>query len=184
MSDGSSHAAHAALLAHHLSMLDFELKATARTLEGLARAKTNVENAGLASLAPPLERAIGVMSHVAAARTLWLSRIDAAVLAPADGVFPIWDLETCVARTAETDEAWSAFAARLRAQDLERSIAYRALDGTAYSSTVAEILAHVVNHGSYHRGQAAMLIAQTGTRPPGTDLIGFTRVARAEQAGA
>jgi uncharacterized damage-inducible protein DinB len=39
------------------------------------------------------------------------------------------------------------------------------------------LLRHLVNHGTYHRGQVASKLARLGARPPATDLI-FWAVAR------
>jgi uncharacterized damage-inducible protein DinB len=39
------------------------------------------------------------------------------------------------------------------------------------------MLAHVVNHGSYHRGQVTTLLRQLGAAPPKpTDMIAFYRL--------
>ncbi|MFM8742635.1 MAG: DinB family protein [Cytophagales bacterium] len=35
---------------------------------------------------------------------------------------------------------------------------------------------HLVNHGSYHRGQVAMLLRERGYEPFNTDLITYDRV--------
>jgi len=32
---------------------------------------------------------------------------------------------------------------------------------------------HVINHGTYHRGQVTMMLRQLGARPTSTDLIQF-----------
>ena len=55
-------------------------------------------------------------------------------------------------------------------------IQYHAFDGQPYSSRVDEIVWQVVNHGSYHRGQVALMLRQLGHAAVGTDLIAFTRL--------
>jgi uncharacterized damage-inducible protein DinB len=45
------------------------------------------------------------------------------------------------------------------------------------------MLQHLVNHGSYHRGQVATMLRQLGTKAQATDLIAFYRQ-RAAQASA
>ena len=37
------------------------------------------------------------------------------------------------------------------------------------------MMQHLVNHGSYHRGQIATLLRQLGAKPTSTDLIAFYR---------
>ena len=38
-----------------------------------------------------------------------------------------------------------------------------------------QVVLHLVNHGSYHRGQVATMLRQAGIKPPGTDLISYYR---------
>ncbi len=38
-----------------------------------------------------------------------------------------------------------------------------------------QIAMHVINHGSYHRGQFATMLRQAGMVPPGTDLLIYYR---------
>ena len=54
--------------------------------------------------------------------------------------------------------------------------ASRLLNGQAGASRLDHMLQHVVNHGSYHRGQVTTLLRQLGAAPPAqTDLIAFHR---------
>jgi uncharacterized damage-inducible protein DinB len=41
---------------------------------------------------------------------------------------------------------------------------------------VEQIMIHLVNHSSYHRGQIAMLLRQNGFEPVNTDYITYDRV--------
>ena len=59
--------------------------------------------------------------------------------------------------------------------DPERVIAYKTLAGIDMQSRAWEILLHVVNHGTYHRGQIAAMLRLRGLQPPGTDLIFYYR---------
>lgn len=77
---------------------------------------------------------------------------------------------------------WQAIAsdlmARIRAltsEELERTLEYRNLKGNAFSSPLREVLLHLANHGTYHRGQIAIMLRRLGATPVGTDLIGFYR---------
>jgi uncharacterized damage-inducible protein DinB len=54
---------------------------------------------------------------------------------------------------------------------------YKSLAGQPTSSQFWEMLVHVVNHGSYHRGQVTTLLRQLGAQPPKqTDMIAFFRM--------
>jgi uncharacterized damage-inducible protein DinB len=45
------------------------------------------------------------------------------------------------------------------------------------------MLQHLVNHGTYHRGQVATMLRQLGAKPNSSDLIFFYRE-RASKASA
>src|SRR5262245_22038349 len=54
---------------------------------------------------------------------------------------------------------------------------YRLLNGTPGATPFWQMLQHVVNHGSYHRGQLTTLLRQLGATPPESmDLITFYRL--------
>ena len=64
----------------------------------------------------------------------------------------------------------------LEDSDMNRVIPYRNIKGDPYKNSVFEILSHVVNHGTYHRGQLITLLRQTDiTSLPVTDLIAYYR---------
>jgi len=53
---------------------------------------------------------------------------------------------------------------------------YRTTSGMPHSQAVADILLHLFNHQTHHRGQAyACLSILTGGEPPSLDLLGFQR---------
>jgi uncharacterized damage-inducible protein DinB len=47
--------------------------------------------------------------------------------------------------------------------------------GTEFNMPAWQIVRHLVNHGSYHRGQVAAALRAAGVAPPATDLIVFYR---------
>ena len=55
-------------------------------------------------------------------------------------------------------------------------IKYKTLKGEEFENTAEELLMHLVNHGSYHRGQLITILRQLGvTRLASTDLIHYLR---------
>ena len=55
-------------------------------------------------------------------------------------------------------------------------IQYKNMKGEPYENTVEEILYHLVNHGTYHRGQIITLLRDSGvTQLVSTDLIAWFR---------
>lgn len=60
---------------------------------------------------------------------------------------------------------------------LQSNLTFRRLNGDEYSMPYYELFAHVINHGSYHRGQLVTMLRQAGFASPGsTDLLNYYRI--------
>ena len=73
--------------------------------------------------------------------------------------------------TAALHAAWSvldcdreAFAASLTDERLSTRVAVR-----DHTYTLADLIQHILNHSTYHRGQVVLLLRQLGQAPPATD---------------
>jgi uncharacterized damage-inducible protein DinB len=114
------------------------------------------------------------LAHTLSADWIWLERWKGT--SPTG--WPGWDTSTHAALAAlwvELEGEQRTFLEGLGEADLERVIAYRAMNGVPYANPLGELLRHVVNHGTYHRGQVATLLRQLGVKPPQTDLILYYR---------
>ena len=84
---------------------------------------------------------------------------------------------------ASLRQAWTEQEAKARAfvnaldeEGINRVYDYKLLSGTPGSSAFWQMLTHLVNHGSYHRGQVTTMLRQLGAAPPESmDLIRFYR---------
>ncbi|HUE89203.1 MAG TPA: DinB family protein [Vicinamibacterales bacterium] len=69
-----------------------------------------------------------------------------------------------------------AFIEPMSDDDLTRVLQYRLLSGVEAASPIWQMVQHVVNHASYHRGQVTTMLRQAGAKPPRSmDLIAFYR---------
>ncbi|HXT86146.1 MAG TPA: DinB family protein [Verrucomicrobiae bacterium] len=117
------------------------------------------------------------LRHIMLAEWLWLERwLGRSCGFPADE-FP--DLASLRSRWQKIETDLNAFVQQLSAADLERIVEYKNTKGHTFSNPMWQMLQHVVNHGTYHRGQITTMLRQLGGTPIATDLIGFYR----EQAG-
>ncbi len=122
-------------------------------------------------------RALTIYAHVLGAEAVWLSRLAGR---PSDvAVWPVLSLEQAAALAARNAAELDALLSSLDPDDLGREIDYRTSDGRPFRSRIEDILLHVALHGSYHRGQVALLIRATGGEPASTDYIAFIRGAPA-----
>jgi uncharacterized damage-inducible protein DinB len=117
--------------------------------------------------------------HVYAAEFVWNMRwtgISPTSLITADQ-YP--GLDGLVAAWAELDYQVRTFVAHVDADGLNREIDYALMNGTPMRSSLRQMVQHVVNHGSYHRGQVTTMLRQLGAAPPkACDLIAFFREQR------
>ena len=67
------------------------------------------------------------------------------------------------------------FVAGLSQADLERVHNFRTTAGELYPSPLWQALQHLVNHGSYHRGQVTAFLRQLGAKAVSLDLIRYSR---------
>ena len=116
---------------------------------------------------------LGTLAHVYAADRAWLGRIDGAPLR----VF--LDPEADV-RLAVLQHDWPALLGRWQAwadalHDSSAWASYHDLQGKTHTTPLWQIVLHVVNHATHHRGQAAAMIRAMGHVPPPLDLIRYYR---------
>lgn len=114
--------------------------------------------------------------HTLSAECIWLSRWMGET--PAG-----WLVADNFPNSGSIRSAWMDQEKKLRAffetmdeQGIQKVLPYKTLDGQDASSPLWQMLQHVVNHGSYHRGQVTTLLRQLDAAPPkAMDLIRFYR---------
>jgi uncharacterized damage-inducible protein DinB len=122
-------------------------------------------------------RGLVLYSHVLGAEATWLARIAGR---PSDvAVWPTLAIDEAAALAARNAAELRALVEPLTPDDLAREIQYRNSAGREFRSTLEDILLHVALHGSYHRGQVALVVRGGGGEPIATDYIGFIRGAPA-----
>ena len=67
------------------------------------------------------------------------------------------------------------FMERLKDNDLDKTLSYIDSRGRSISLPLQQVLLHLVNHSTYHRGQLASQLRRLGKIPPPTDYILFCR---------
>lgn len=161
-------------------LYDFNAWANNRTLEACAALSPEQLTRDLGS---SFKSVRDTLAHIYGAQWVWLERwhgrIPSALPSAAD--FP--DLQTLRRRFAEIDSNLVDYAASLTADDLQRVFSYKTTAGSPQAQPLWQMLQHLANHGTYHRGQIATMLRQLGAKATSTDLIGFYRE-RAAQASA
>jgi uncharacterized damage-inducible protein DinB len=122
-------------------------------------------------------KALELYAHILGAEHVWLARLRGE--RPRFAVWPTLTLDECDALAGDTHKALMEFVASLSPPDLAREVDYTNSAGAAFRSRIDDILTQIVMHGSYHRGQVALLVRDAGAEPQPTDYIAFVRGAPA-----
>lgn len=112
--------------------------------------------------------------HIMAAEHVWLQRLQ---LVPQ----PVWVGHDFVGTFADACRFWThasdSLLAFVNSSDntvLTNTIHYKLRNGSDQNTSIFQILHHVFNHSTYHRGQLVTMLRHAGvTEVPGTDFIGF-----------
>ncbi len=117
----------------------------------------------------------GSMTHLLRSERNWLRRLQGdtdggPLMLPAD---EHWEGMTVEWRGLH--EKWRQWAAGLNDEDVLRVHEYKDLKGTIWNQPIWQIVLHVVNHSTHHRGQVSGFLRALGQQPPPLDFILFMR---------
>lgn len=112
------------------------------------------------------------LAHALIADRVWLLRLRGD---STDGV-ALWpDLDASAIRALARRNA-AAYALYLNdLDDVGATIDYTTSKGEVYTSTVSDVLNHVLLHASHHRGQVNAALRQAGHEPQWVDFIAWLR---------
>ena len=119
----------------------------------------------------------GTLNHLLLTDRIWLKRLTSEGDHPneLDAILYEDRLELTVARIAE-DERLIRVIESYDEPALKALHSYKTTSGMPQSQILGEILLHLFNHQTHHRGQAhACLSILTGSEPPSFDLLAFQR---------
>jgi uncharacterized damage-inducible protein DinB len=123
--------------------------------------------------AGPSERSLALMAHIISAERLWLERLRQQP--QSSPVWPKISSQQCEAQGAELARSWPVYLKPLTAADVAKTIGYKNSKGEPWTSTIGDILTHVLLHSAYHRGQVASCMRGNGHTPAYTDFIHAVR---------
>lgn len=115
------------------------------------------------------------LAHIYGAEWVWLERWHGRTptAIPSGVEFP--DFETTRRRLGDMDRNLVDYVASLNAGDLQRVHEIKTTSGTPYAQPLWQMLQHVANHSTYHRGQVTTMLRQLGAKALATDMIVFYR---------
>lgn len=117
---------------------------------------------------------LGTLVHVFAADRIWLARVTGAAGQPfvSDADYSLAVLQN---DWPALYDKWQQFAGGITDQSARESVAYKDTQGNAFSRPLWQLILHVVNHGTHHRGQVSGFLRAMGHTPPPLDLTAYYR---------
>jgi uncharacterized damage-inducible protein DinB len=116
------------------------------------------------------ERCYPLFCHILNAHQIWNARI----LGNDPGV-AVWDVNPLDLNTARIKENYDTTVKILNTLPFDKNITYKTFKGDGYINTIQDILFHVSNHSTHHRGQIISDFRQSGIEPIVTDYIFYKR---------
>jgi uncharacterized damage-inducible protein DinB len=123
------------------------------------------------------------LAHIYGAEWIWLERFQGRSPSSLPEGSQFAEVASLRERWLEHESKLLKFVRGLSQADLDGVLEYKTLKYGVYENPLWQSMQHVVNHGSYHRGQVTTLLRQLGAQPILTDLMHFYRE-RAAAAGA
>ncbi|HYP08575.1 MAG TPA: DinB family protein [Bryobacteraceae bacterium] len=111
---------------------------------------------------------LGTLLHIFHADRVWLSRLEGRPRATMADEGESWTLPSLAVAWADIAERYRAWASNVT--DAQAILEYKNLAGKPGSLPLWQVIMHVVNHGTYHRGQITTMVRQLGKPPISTDL--------------
>src|SRR6185312_4659474 len=150
------------------NLLDYNRWANALTLDAAASLSQEKFVTGLVSSYRSIR---DTLTHILSAEWVYLMRClgesPKQMLDPA--IFPDW--KSMRMKWAEVDHQWQKFISQLSEESLQNVIAYANFRGELWKYPLNQILQHVVNHSTYHRGQITTQLRTLGAKTVMTDYL-------------
>jgi uncharacterized damage-inducible protein DinB len=113
--------------------------------------------------------------HIMAVERLWLARW----LGTGNGSFlkaeAFPDIASVRATWAPIESELLGYVNGLNDDDVNRIVPHKNSQGQEFRMPLWQLMQHLVNHGTYHRGQITNQLREVGGQPLVTDLVAFYR---------
>ena len=115
------------------------------------------------------------LAHIFGAEWIWLERFEGRSPSSFPDTTGLDDIEKLKARWNEFEPGLLNFARGVTQDSLDRLMEYKTMKFGVYRNPLWQSMFHLVNHGTYHRGQITTMLRQLGAQPILTDLMHYYR---------
>lgn len=114
--------------------------------------------------------------HMWDASAIWWQRLqkNETILIPSKQEYgAMWEITDGLLKQ---NDLWIQWIENAGEEELKKNLAYKTMKGDPFEQPVRDIILHLNNHGTYHRGQLVTMLRQVGvTQIPQTDFILYAR---------
>lgn len=127
---------------------------------------------------------LGTLAHALAGEIVWRARCqEGRSPAALSTVKEFPDLGALRERWLAEEAAMRGYLAGLDDSGLDRVVQYRSTDAREHETPLWQILLHLVNHGTQHRGEAGAELTRLGFSPGDVDYMVYIRTVKGPKAG-
>jgi len=155
-----------------VELYEYNAWADRRALEAACHLSKEQFTKPLGSSFPSVRDTLG---HICGVEWLWLERFEGRSPSAIPDVKEFDDIEGLKARWTNFEPTLLNFVRSLTEDDLQRVMEYKTMKYGTYRNPLWQSMLHLVNHGTYHRGQITTMLRQLGAEPILTDLMHFYR---------
>ena len=159
-----------------LKHIQYNLWANSRIIEMLKPLDEKLIFTQLKSSFPGIAK---TLLHIWDAETIWLKRLQGESLNQLPSKEFHGNKNELLIGLQKSSEAIISFIGSKGDDFISSTISYKTTRGDAYENVAEDILFHLVNHGTYHRGQIITMLRELEiVHVPNTDLINYLRTAK------
>jgi uncharacterized damage-inducible protein DinB len=117
------------------------------------------------------------LNHILVGDTVWMGRLEGTGHPGVTSLDQVLHPEFVALQAARSamDARIAVFVGDVSEQHLGEALVYRNMAGEPMETRIDQVLAHVFNHQTHHRGQAHAMLSSTEVAPPPLDLIYYLR---------
>lgn len=159
-----------------LTHTEYQRWANRKTAESLRKLSPEKMNQEFGGSFPSIRLTV---LHLLQADYRWLHRLNGNPIVEVPVSWQTAESEFLVTRWLEVQDELVARVKELQIQP-DPIIKFTTAKGDTYELPLRDVIAHLVNHATYHRGQVVNMLRMAGEKPEGTDYFLFVVEQRAK----
>ena len=113
--------------------------------------------------------------HICGAEWVWHERFEGRSPSAIPDFSALQSVDALREHWTAQESKLLAFVRRVTQADLDAVMEYKTINFGVYKNPLWQSMQHLVNHGTYHRGQVTTMLRQLDAKPILTDLMHFYR---------